>query len=320
MLLKFLDVGCSDESELRPWTKAKKVTPEVLDRVQGLSEKCEVGHVAFICAGAHRENAATVSGVVRTKTDRSDADKPDVIVKKPLLRVLDQFLVYSGKSGSTRRKRGCGQAGITEAAFVGTSQKSKSPEMLKVVERLNKSGSSHDDTFLGLDKLHHKAMPQLSAEGKRALLKYRSVVDVSSIDENDIPNAGSKTAGESKRHMKSRKRVHGCWPLNWDMKSVTTYREIFHMTGATHVQDWSQLPDGNAAVAAISLGLSYTCLHVSPAHLQYLLKTVDAGIIPFLSVPGPLYVDAMKPLVAKHFPARPEPKAEDESESESGSE
>ncbi len=84
------------------------------------------------------------------------------------------------------------------------------------------------------------------------------------------------------------------------------------MSTAVHVEDWSGIPDGNAAIAALSLGLAYVCMHVTPAHHDFLLKTVDVGLVPWFSVPGPLFAgDTVKAQIAKHFPPAPQIKDSD---------
>ena len=75
------------------------------------------------------------------------------------------------------------------------------------------------------------------------------------------------------------------------------------MTGCRHVSDYTGVPDGNAAIAAISLGMTYSCTCLNPHHKSYLRNVIESGLVHFISVPGPFFQgDATKALVLKHFP------------------
>ena len=83
--------------------------------------------------------------------------------------------------------------------MIAMSRDSKGPQNLKIVERLNKCGSSWFDTYLGLEKQHHRGNTQLSANDKRLILKYKTNIDTSSVYDTFQQIKSIKNAAESHR-------------------------------------------------------------------------------------------------------------------------
>ena len=121
------------------------------------------------------------------------------------------------------------------------------------------------------------------------------------------PIKNIKNAAESHRHNIAKKKVDGSLPLVWPSKAVTTYRELFNMIGARYVEDYIGIVDGNAAIAALSLGLTYSCTNVSAVHVSYLVKHIDNGLMTWMTNDKSAVFQGakMKELILKHFPKKP---------------
>ena len=69
------------------------------------------------------------------------------------------------------------------------------------------------------------------------------------------------------------------------------------------VIDYSVIPTGELAVAAVSLGASYACFCMNSKHQQYLAQVIDPGLVPWFKVKGALYQgEVLGPQIDKFFP------------------
>ena len=116
-----------------------------------------------------------------------------------------------------QRRRGVVQGQNIEQFFIGTSMNAKSPAAFKKTTRLNTIGTSHSQRINGLQRAHHRLLPQLPAANDLHILDFKAGVHVSSVTPDYcLPE------GFSKRHMKTCDRVNMSLPLNLRSNQLET--------------------------------------------------------------------------------------------------
>ena len=300
---KVFDADQGAENKKMPWISPPNIGKSTSSRCNGLIQSMKEGDCSLIACGSRRGNRGDLKQLM-------DAHKADEDPSKMNLKALEDFFIYQRGAPGIQAK-GMGGNGEVEPINISTCGTDKHPCRMRRVARRNGTGTSNQLAFLNMKRRHHKDLPQLLPDAKRAILSWlKNGVDCSTIKEGE-PNEVLEKA----RRRKSFKSVKGSLPLSWRSKDPECWAEVLVAVHAGKVTDFHP-GDFSCGLACIILGLPYTAICCDETHAKFGQKVLQQAIIHRMQDKESwCYAgEQVAENVAKHFPALIETEIHDEQE------